>query len=308
MKNELAKKDVSIEGGLVKLQSMTDAMQFCEQVFNSGLAPSSFRTPQAIFAAVQMGAELGMRPMQALQGLAVVNGRVSLMDKAARGVVAHSGLLEDCQDYFEGSGDDLTAFCKLKRKGVATPFIGRFSVAQAKKAGLWGKTGPWTAYPQDMLSHKSSARAHAAGFSDILIGLAVTEDIQDTPATKIESVNPNPVSDPLLDSLPTIDVEADPLPRPLTTIIPAPLPTELSEPGTISGKFHPNDRAEIVVEKLAKYGSGGVKITAADGRIFSSPYFDEFVEFAKANKGKIITVHHIDGQIERWESETKDAE
>lgn len=307
MKNELAKKDVSIEGGLVKLSSMTDAMQFCDQVFNSGLAPTSFRTPQAIFGAIQMGAELGMRPMQALQSLAVVNGRVSLMDKAARGVVAHSGLLEDCQDYFEGSGDDLTAFCKLKRKGVATPFIGKFSVAQAKKAQLWGKAGPWTMYPQDMMMHKASARAHALGFSDILIGLAVTEDIQDTPSARIEPVNPNPVSDPLLDSLPTIDVESETLHRPCSAVIPAPLPPEFSEPGTISGKIHPNDSAEIIVEKLAKYGSGGVKITTTDGKIFSSPYFDEFVEFAKANKGRVITVHHIDGQIERWESETKDA-
>ncbi len=288
MKNELAKKDVSIEGGLVKLQSMTDAMQFCEQVFNSGLAPSSFRTPQAIFAAVQMGAELGMRPMQALQGLAVVNGRVSLMDKAARGVVAHSGLLEDCQDYFEGSGDDLTAFCKLKRKGVATPFIGRFSVAQAKKAGLWGKTGPWTAYPQDMLAHKSSARAHAAGFSDILIGLAVTEDIQDTPAVKVEPVNPNPVSDPLLDSLQTIDVID-------------------VEAKTIDGPISKEESASFIVGSLARYGTGGIKIYTTDSRVFSSPYFDQFKDFASANKGKIITVHHIDGQIERWESETKDA-
>ncbi len=201
--NDLAKKDIAIQGGLVQLQNMSDALQFCQQVFQSGLAPSSFKTPQAIFAALQLGAELSLKPMQAMQCLAVVNGRVSIMDKGARGIVAGSGLLESCEDRFEGSGDDLTAICVLRRKGISNTYQGRFSVADAKRAGLWGKVGPWTMYPKDMLSHKASARAHNAGFSDVLIGLPVFEDVQDLPPEKKSLVNESPVRDPLFDAVPT---------------------------------------------------------------------------------------------------------
>ncbi len=88
--------------------------------------------------------------------------------------------------------------------------IGRFSVADAKRAILWNKAGSWTLYPNDMLRHKASARAHKMTFNDILIGLPIKEDIEDLPQEKRESVNPNPVHDPLIDALPKdniVDVE-----------------------------------------------------------------------------------------------------
>lgn len=198
MGNELVKNDVPVSGGMVQFHSTHDMIMFAEEVFRSGLAPSGFKTPQAIFVAVQQGAELGLRPMQSLQGIAVINGKTSLYDKTARGIAIASKLVDSLEDRFEGSNDDLVAICIIKRKGVQNPFVGRFSVADAKRAGLWGKAGPWSQYSKDMLAHKASSRALNAGFADVLIGLPVFEDIQDLPPEKKPERNPNPTLDPLL--------------------------------------------------------------------------------------------------------------
>ncbi len=209
MSTELEKTDVKITGGLVQLQSMSEALTFCQEIFNSGLCPSSFKSKQAVFIALQTGGELGLSPMQSLQGLYAFNGRVAMMENCARGIAQHSGKLESIEDRFEGTGDDLTAICTVHRAGIKNTFIGRFSVADAKRAKLWDKEGPWKLYPKDMLKKKASARALRDAFGDVLIGLPIKEDIEDLPPEKREAVNLNPVHDPLIDALPDTIVDAE---------------------------------------------------------------------------------------------------
>jgi hypothetical protein len=129
-----------------------------------------------------------------------------MMENCARGIAQHSGKLDSIDDRFEGSGDDLAAICSIRRIGIKNEFVGRFSVADAKRAQLWGKAGPWSLYPKDMLKKKASARALRDAFGDVLIGLQIKEDIEDLPPEKREAVNPNPVHDPLIDALPKDDV------------------------------------------------------------------------------------------------------
>ncbi len=207
MTTQLAKQDVEVSGGMVKFNTVSEMIQVSTILFESGYAPSCHKSAKAVFAVLQQGAELGLRPMQSLQGLYSANGHVGIMDKCARGLALSSGKAASIDDRFEGSNDDLTAICTIHRfmQGMTqTAFTGRFSVADAKRAGLWGKAGPWTNYPKDMLSHKASARALNAGFADVLIGLPVFEDIQDLPPERKLSENPNPVEDPLMKQVPSI--------------------------------------------------------------------------------------------------------
>lgn len=265
MSNEIVRQDVAMQGGLVQLQSISDAKAFCTEVFQSGIAPTSFKSPQAIFVAIQQGAELGLRPMQSLQGIAVVNGRTTLYDKTARGIALKSGLVESLEDRFEGANDDLTAITTIKRKGVQNAFVGKFSVADAKKACLWGKAGPWTLYGKEMLAHKASSRALNAGFADVLIGLPVFEDVQDVPAAKRPESNPTPIHDPLLEHN---IIEAEITPNGASIHVEATEPyddhessdADLSNPPTFEPPFDieiepdeepskPNILAETIIEK-----------------------------------------------------------
>ena len=48
----------------------------------------------------------------------------------------------------------MTAVCIAKRHG-STPVTARFSVMDAKRAGLWTKAGPWQTYPRRMLQMRA---------------------------------------------------------------------------------------------------------------------------------------------------------
>jgi len=130
--------------------------------------------------AVQMGSELGLAPMQAIQNIAVINGRPSVWGDAMLALVKASPVCDDVIETFEGEGDSLVAICVAKRKGKA-PVESRFSVDDAKAAGLWGKSGPWQQYRRRMLQMRARGFALRDAFPDVLKGLISAEEAADTP-------------------------------------------------------------------------------------------------------------------------------
>ncbi len=148
-------------------------------ISKSGLAPKNITTPEAIFTAMQLGAEVGLSPMSALQNIAVVNGRPTIWGDAQLALVRASGLLEDFVETLEGDGEDMKAVCVAKRKGYSTPSRAEFSVTDARKAKLWGKDGPWQTNPKRMLQMRARAFALRDGFTDILKGIYSTEEARD---------------------------------------------------------------------------------------------------------------------------------
>jgi hypothetical protein len=130
--------------------------------------------------AVQMGSEIGLAPMQALQNIAVIGSRPAIFGDAMAGICRQSPLCEDIEERFEGAGDNLTAICIAKRVGKK-PIEQRFSVADATKAGLWNKAGPWTQYPKRMLQMRARGFALRDAFPDVLRGLISTEEAGDMP-------------------------------------------------------------------------------------------------------------------------------
>ena len=127
--------------GLV-LRNLDEMFRFATGVVKSGLAPSSFKTPEAVMIAIQYGAEVGLSPMQSLQSLAVINGKPSLYGDALPALAWASGLMESLAETIDGDGDRRAATCTVARKGVSVLITRSFSVADAKRASLWGKSGP----------------------------------------------------------------------------------------------------------------------------------------------------------------------
>lgn len=156
-----------------------EAVKLSKIIAESGLAPKDFQgKPQAIFVALQMGAEIGLAPMQAIQNIAVINGRPSLWGDAALAVVqGHSGY-EFHKETFEGTGDSRVAVFQIKRKGSELHET-RFGVAEAKKAGLWGKQGPWSQYPDRMMQMRARSFGLRDKFADALRGVSIAEEVSD---------------------------------------------------------------------------------------------------------------------------------
>lgn len=171
---------ISIDNHGVQLRSFDELGRFCKAVINSGLAPKSFNSPEAVMVAIQHGMELGLAPMQALQSIAIVNGKpVVYGDTALAIATAHPAFL-DIEEKVErnGTADGHVATCIVKRRDRSA-VVRTFSEADAKKAGLWGKSGPWQQYPDRMLQMRARSWALRDAFPDALRGLGIREEVQD---------------------------------------------------------------------------------------------------------------------------------
>jgi hypothetical protein len=179
-------------------RNFEQALTFSDYLADSDLVPKDFKgKPGNCLIAIQWGAELGLKPLQALQNLAIINGRPSLWGDAVIALVRSSPLCE----YVIESDDGHTATCKVKRRGE--PEQSRtFDMSDAKAAGLAGKQGPWTQYPKRMRQMRARAFALRDVFPDVLRGLPVAEEIMDTPIEK--NMGPaDVVTPPALPALPT---------------------------------------------------------------------------------------------------------
>lgn len=166
--------------------SLQEAMQIADLLAGSDIVPKDYqRKPGNILVAMQWGAEIGLQPLQAMQNIAVINGRPSIWGDAMLALVRSSGLLDFIRE--ELSEDGTKAICTVKRKGEE-PTVSEFSMEDAKKAGLSGKQGPWTQYPKRMMKLRARSYALRDVFPDVLKGMAIAEEEKDkeidiTPAT-----------------------------------------------------------------------------------------------------------------------------
>ena len=55
-------------------RGIDEAIRLAKIMAASGLMPKSIETPEAVFVAMQMGAEIGLSPMASVQNIAVING------------------------------------------------------------------------------------------------------------------------------------------------------------------------------------------------------------------------------------------
>lgn len=185
-------------GGLA-LQTMGEAMQFAQMVAKSDFAPKDFRgKPESCLLAIQHGSEVGLSPMQSLQSIACINGRPSVWGDAALALVMGSAACEYVRERVDGDGDAMVAICEAKRRGYPEANVTKFTVADAKKAGLWGKSGPWTQYPKRMLQLRARGFALRDAFPDVLKGLITAEEAQDYP-------KPDPVARQAVEVRPKFD-------------------------------------------------------------------------------------------------------
>jgi hypothetical protein len=182
------------------LDTFEDAFRFSKLVATSDFAPKDFRgKPESCLLAIQHGAELGLSPMQSLQSIAVVNGRPSVYGDTALAVCKGSPVCEWVRETIEGEGEHMVAVCQAKRRGDAQPVESRFGVAEAKKAGLWGKQGPWTQYPRRMLQMRARGFALRDAFPDVLRGLVTAEEAADYTHVEPEPVRVTQPAPPVAD-------------------------------------------------------------------------------------------------------------
>ena len=161
------------------------AMYIAKIISRSDLAPKDFKNkPENCLVAIEMGKDLGLKPMQAIQNIAVINGRPCIWGDAALAVLQSHPDFE----YIDESVENGVATCKIKRKGNPE-VIRTFSESDAKKAGLFGKSGPWTTYPKRMLQLRARGFSARDSFADALKGINFREEVEDYATKKTKDSN-----------------------------------------------------------------------------------------------------------------------
>jgi len=169
-----------VDGKGVVFADMEQMWIFSQRVKASNLCPKDCKTVEDVFVRLQMGFEIGLSAMQSLNNIATVNGRPTLwgdlslaLCKARKSEFEYAtveyendpGDVSNLKEY----PDNFACVCRVKRKGE-DEHVERFSVADAKLAGLWA-TNVWAKYPRRMIRHRPMTYALRSVFPDILGGV-----------------------------------------------------------------------------------------------------------------------------------------
>lgn len=172
--DELGSVELTANG--MDIRTVGQVAAFARLLGVAGMLPKGV-SPAAAVVSIVAGRGLGLDPFQSVQGIASINGRPAIWGDAMLAVVKASGLVEDERvEYLPSHKDCQGVRYTVKRRGVETPFVGEFSRAMAERAGLWGKSGPWSQYPDRMMLARARAFALRDGFADVLRGMRCAEE------------------------------------------------------------------------------------------------------------------------------------
>lgn len=143
------------------------------QIFmKSGLIPNQLNTAEKVLVCMFKSQELGLPPLEGLNGMAVINGKVTLQGNLLLGLINRSNkakkiIIEEHDNYCEVT---------MSRRDYEFEYTFSFSMDEAKKAGLLDKQ-IWKQYPKTMLKWRAVSGCARVVFSDIIGGLYTPEEI-----------------------------------------------------------------------------------------------------------------------------------
>lgn len=192
----------------VRFANLEDLLRFASMAVRGGAAPKGMSESAAALA-IQAGLERGLGPLGGLQAAVVVNGVLSWRGTAAAALIQNSGACKPGTLRFgcAGEGEEMVGWAEAWRVGYSAPERREFTVADAKRANLWKKPGPWQEYPKRQMQWRALGFLARDVFPDVLGGFALAEEAQDfhepEPARRptVTVVQPLPTSDPLLETL-----------------------------------------------------------------------------------------------------------
>jgi len=177
--------------------SFEDVQRFAKMAITSGLFKGDRKDGDAekhakACMAILQGLEVGLPPMQAVQSIAVINGRCLIWGDAVPGLLWANGF--KIAQTISGEGDSRTAMCTITRPD-GTEITRTFSAAEAKRARLWDERpvvkkqwdgkweekpndSPWYRFPDRILSFRALGFAVKDGASDVTRGLYVRDEYE----------------------------------------------------------------------------------------------------------------------------------
>lgn len=147
------------------------------------MLPKHITSKGEALAIIMAGDELGIPPMAALRGLHLVNGKVGMDYSLMVGLLRRAGYRVQWVAKSE------TRCELLLTHPDGTTHTEVWDVERARKAKLWGGAGPWTQYPEAMLTARCVSSAARAFAGDALAGCYSMEEVREIGARDGGTVN-----------------------------------------------------------------------------------------------------------------------
>lgn len=167
-------------------QSLAEAIEAASILARSTMVPEAYRDkPDDILVAGQMGAELGIPWMQALQNINVIGGRPAVWGDLALVLLRRHPQFEDIEETYDEA--TRTATCAVLRRDRPQPIVRTFSWADACAAGLHEK-GTYQKYRRRMLQMRARGFAMRDAIPEAFKSLALAEEMIDVTPPREERV------------------------------------------------------------------------------------------------------------------------
>lgn len=146
-------------------RSWGDLVRQADILYRSGMLPKTVRSTEAAIAIIQTGRELQLNPMEAFRMVHVIEGVPTVSPRCKLALIQRSGLLAQYR-VVDGDG---WAECTMRRRGLPDPVTVRFTLEDAKAAGIAGKDN-WRKWPRNMLRWRAIGYVADQLFSDVTGG------------------------------------------------------------------------------------------------------------------------------------------
>ncbi len=170
--------------------SAEQAFTLAQHLVKSGLLGRNIQRPEAAFAIILAGRELGLTAMQSLRSIHIIEGKPTLSSDLMAALVMRS---PTCRYFQMVESTNTVARYETQRVGAAKPTTMSFTIEDAKLAGVTGKSN-WKTYPAAMLRARCIAAICRVVYPDLLMGIYETDEIAPSNAMP-QTREPAPITD-----------------------------------------------------------------------------------------------------------------
>lgn len=159
---------------------VAEVAKLADFIAGTDFVPKDLRgKPAAVAAAILYGREIGLPPMTALEGIAMIEGRPSLYAETIRAQILAAGHELVIQEKSASK-------CVIlgRRKGETEWHMVTWTMEDARRANLLrpsksGKPSGWQTYPRAMLLARATTELARDKFADVTHGMRSAEELMD---------------------------------------------------------------------------------------------------------------------------------
>lgn len=177
-------------GGFI--ESFRESYSLAKVFSSSTLIPQQYQGKVSDCAiAVDIAERMGVSPLMVMQNLYVVKGTPSWSGKACISFIKNK--YADAYPVYTGEKGTDTRGCYMKAVTVDGTIVEgtEVTIKMAKAEGWYGKPGSkWQTMPELMLAYRAAAFFARVYCPEILMGIVVEGEAEDTEKTKTKAPNP----------------------------------------------------------------------------------------------------------------------